>query len=92
MSSFNKDISAKLSNLMYSDALNINEVQSNDGSQTVYDQFYTKNDKGEFVFRDSVDADTKAYLNSNPDVVREIQEYNVAAISGDNLNGLLAWL
>ncbi|AJC49394.1 hypothetical protein IB642_07810 [Allofrancisella guangzhouensis] len=87
MSSFNKDISAKLSNLMYSDALNINEVQSNDGSQTVYDQFYTKNDKGEFVFRDSVDADTKAYLNSNPDVVREIQEYNVAAISGDNLNG-----
>ena len=68
MSGFNKNISAKLSYLMYSKALNINEPRSNGDSHTVYDQFYDNNGK----IRSEVDSVTKAYLESNQSVVAEL--------------------
>ncbi|QUE31649.1 hypothetical protein [Francisella philomiragia] len=85
---FNKpDFTAQLSELMYAESLNTNTayVDSN-GKATLYSQFYDNSGN----VRGNITGDVKTYLENHKtdsSFVTKLQDYNVVAISGDNLDG-----
>ena len=85
---FNKpDFTAQLSELMYAESLNVNEPhRDQNGNATLYSQFYDNSGN----VRNNITGDVKIYLENHKTdsgFVTKLQDYNVVAISGDNLDG-----
>ncbi|APC95409.1 hypothetical protein IBE10_07390 [Francisella tularensis subsp. novicida] len=79
---------AQLSNLVYSNTFDAGTVKKNGESDTLYDQFFTKDKQGNTIFRPEVDQSARDYIGSpNSEIATMMTNYKVLDVSSNHLTG-----